>query len=375
MTLATIDVGNEHHAAARRAGWRRRRGRADRRAGGDHPAWPGHRGRAARWDAAGIEATLAALRAYADIARRAGARIAAVGTEALRRAPNGADFLRPAAEILGVPIEVIDGQREAALTFRAVIESFPEMRRGDVVVVDIGGGSTEVVTAHDGRPTSARSLPLGSVRLTEQHIRHDPPTPRRAGRAARRRGRGAQRHRFPAGARVVGVAGTVTSLAAMAESMATYDPERVHGYRLSRAALDGQIARLAVEPAGRPRADRGAGPPACRRDSGRCRDPGRDRGGFGGPRGVGQRSRDSVGFAARTGGSGGGGRARTLEPAGRRLYFPGHARVAALDLGPGVRVAGRLQRQNRPSSPPTSRTPSTGRSSAPTGTRRRPPTG
>ncbi|HVY36284.1 MAG TPA: Ppx/GppA family phosphatase [Polyangia bacterium] len=195
---------------------------------------------------AGIDATLDALRGYAEIARQAGARIAAVGTEALRRAPNGAEFLGPAAEILGVPIEVIDGEREAALTFRAVVESFPETRRGDVVVVDIGGGSTEIVTAHDGNPTSARSLPLGSVRLTEQHVRHDPPT---SGEVAALRAAVATALRgipFATGARLVGVAGTVTSLAAMAESMATYDPERVHGYRLSRPALDAQIARLAA---------------------------------------------------------------------------------------------------------------------------------
>ncbi|HVT06139.1 MAG TPA: Ppx/GppA family phosphatase [Polyangia bacterium] len=195
---------------------------------------------------AGIDATLAALREYAEIARRAGARIAAVGTEALRRAPNGAEFLVPAAQILGVPIEVIDGDREAALTFRAVVESFSETRRGEVAVVDIGGGSTEIVTARDGSPTSARSLPLGSVRLTEQHIRHDPAT---AGEVAALRTAVADGLRgipFAAGARLVGVAGTVTSLAAMAESMATYDPARVHGYRLSRAALDAQIARLAA---------------------------------------------------------------------------------------------------------------------------------
>jgi exopolyphosphatase/guanosine-5'-triphosphate,3'-diphosphate pyrophosphatase len=195
---------------------------------------------------AGIEATLAALREYAAAARRAGAAIAAVGTEALRRAPNGDAFLRPAAEILGVPVEVIDGQREAALTFRAVVEAFPEARRGDLVVVDIGGGSTEIVLARDGRATSARSLPLGSVRLTEQHVRHDPPA---AGELAALRAAvaaGLAGIAFPPAATVVGVAGTVTSLAAMAESMAAYDPDRVHGYRLSRAALEAQIARLAA---------------------------------------------------------------------------------------------------------------------------------
>lgn len=194
----------------------------------------------------GMDATLAALREYAEIARREGATIAAVGTEALRRAPNGDDFLVPAAQILGVPIEVIDGEREAALTFRAVIESFPEARRGDLAVVDIGGGSTEVVLARDGQPTSARSLPLGSVRLTEQHVHHDPIAPEELAALRASVASGLAGIAFPRAATVVGVAGTVTSLAAMAESMATYDPARVHGYRLSRAGLDAQIARLAA---------------------------------------------------------------------------------------------------------------------------------
>ena len=244
MTLATIDVGTNttllllarvaSGGAVERIDERAEITRLGRGIGAGGALGP-----------AGIEATLAALRAYAGIARQAGARIAAVGTEALRRAPNGADFLRPAAEILGVPIEVIDGQREAALTFRAVIESFPEMRRGDVAVVDIGGGSTEIVIAHDGKATSARSLPLGSVRLTEEHIRHDPPTGEELAHLRAAVAAGLTGIAFPAGARVVGVAGTVTSLAAMAESMATYDPARVHGYRLSQVALEGQIARLA----------------------------------------------------------------------------------------------------------------------------------
>ena len=77
------------------------------------------------WRQEGIARTLEVLRRYAALAARHDAPIAALGTEALRRAPNAADFLSPAAEILGVPIEVIGGDREAALTFRAIAESFP----------------------------------------------------------------------------------------------------------------------------------------------------------------------------------------------------------------------------------------------------------
>ena len=196
--------------------------------------------------AVGIARTLAALRDFAGVAGRHGARIAAVGTEALRRAPNAADFLGPAAEILGTEIEVIDGTREAALTFRAVTASFPDTRAGALSVVDIGGGSTEIVIAADGRPTCRVSLPLGSVRLTESLVRHDPPEPGELDDIMRTVDHAIAAVPFPpGGATLVGVAGTVTSLAAMALGLESYDPARVHGYRLPRAELDRQIERLA----------------------------------------------------------------------------------------------------------------------------------
>jgi exopolyphosphatase/guanosine-5'-triphosphate,3'-diphosphate pyrophosphatase len=192
-----------------------------------------------------IARTLAVLREFAAAARRHDARIAAIGTEALRRAPNADAFLRPAAEILGTEVEVIDGEREAALTFRAVVASFPDLRTGALAVVDIGGGSTEIVLANGGQVGFRTSLPLGSVRLTEAFIHNDPPT---AADCAAITGaidsaiRGVPFAREPT--TLVGVAGTVTSLAAMALALGSYDPARVHGYRLSRADLGREIARL-----------------------------------------------------------------------------------------------------------------------------------
>lgn len=260
--------------------------------------------------AEGIAATLAVLRDYVRIARQHGARIAAIGTEGLRRAANASAFLQPAREVLGTEVEVIDGAREAALTFRAVTESFPALVRPPVppgqggsqrgarhpavpaergarhpaadsnprganqrgardpaaaeergardpaateeplVVVDIGGGSTEIIVAEGGVVRLRASLPLGSVRLAERYIRSDPPTDGEldAVRAAIAAELGAAglRAALPHGAdTLVGVAGTVTSLAAMAQDLATYDPARVHGFALTRAALEDQIARLA----------------------------------------------------------------------------------------------------------------------------------
>jgi exopolyphosphatase/guanosine-5'-triphosphate,3'-diphosphate pyrophosphatase len=196
--------------------------------------------------ATGIARTLEALRGYAEIVRRHGARLAAIGTEGLRRAPNAADFLEPAAEILGAPIEVITGAREAALTYRAAAASFPEeARSAELVVVDIGGGSTEIIISSRGAVRFNTSLPLGSVRLTERHFRHDPPTPDEVAALEREVDEALAAVPWPAApATLIGVAGTVTSLAAMALRLDSYDPARVHGFRLARAALESEIARL-----------------------------------------------------------------------------------------------------------------------------------
>ncbi len=200
--------------------------------------------------AEGIARTLAALREFVDIARRHRAKIAAIGTEALRRAPNRAAFLDPAAEILGAPIEVIDGAREAALTFQAVADAFPAALPGALTVVDIGGGSTEIVIAAGGEVTFNVSLPLGSVRLTERFIHHDPPRPDEIAAITADVDGALASVPFPRSGTspvtLVGVAGTVTSLAAMTEALVSYDAARVHGYRLSQAALAEQIARLRV---------------------------------------------------------------------------------------------------------------------------------
>jgi exopolyphosphatase/guanosine-5'-triphosphate,3'-diphosphate pyrophosphatase len=200
----------------------------------------------------GIERTLAVLREYATIARGCGVDdVRAIGTEALRRAPNAAAFLQPAAAALGARVEVIDGVREAALTFRAAIASFPELAAQPIVVIDIGGGSTEVITSQAGVVQDRISLPLGSVRLTERFIRSDPPrSDEIAAIDAAIAGALASGH-IPAGPaagaaawELIGTAGTVTTLAAMALGLADYDPDRVHGYRLQRAALETQLQRL-----------------------------------------------------------------------------------------------------------------------------------
>jgi exopolyphosphatase/guanosine-5'-triphosphate,3'-diphosphate pyrophosphatase len=202
-------------------------------------------GRQGSLDGEAIARTLAVLREFAAVARRHDARVAAVGTEALRRAANAAAFLGPAAEILGTEVEVIDGEREAALTYRAVVTSFPDASVGALAVVDIGGGSTEIVLAFDGQVRFRTSLPLGSVRLTEAFVHHDPPTETERTSIADAVDAAISAVPFAdEPATLIGVAGTVTSLAAMALELGSYDPARVHGHRLSRRDLGHEIARL-----------------------------------------------------------------------------------------------------------------------------------
>jgi exopolyphosphatase/guanosine-5'-triphosphate,3'-diphosphate pyrophosphatase len=193
----------------------------------------------------GIDRTLAVLTEYASLARAHGAAIHAIGTEALRRAPNAADFLAPAGKILGTSVEVIDGDREAALTFLAAERSFPHVAVGDAVVIDIGGGSTEIIIAHSGHMEFRRSLPVGSVRLTEKHIHTDPATADEIAAVTDEIARQLTRVSFPADSpTLIGTAGTVTTLAAMVLELTSYDAQLVHGYRLTLPALDQQIARL-----------------------------------------------------------------------------------------------------------------------------------
>jgi exopolyphosphatase / guanosine-5'-triphosphate,3'-diphosphate pyrophosphatase len=193
----------------------------------------------------GIERTLAAIGDYAAIAAQQGASIHAIGTEALRRAPNARDFLDPAARILGAPVEVIDGEREAALTFLAAVHSFPQETQGTAVVIDIGGGSTEIIVAQNGRMEFRRSLPLGSVRLTEKFVHSDPATSAEVAAVVTEVDSLLASVPFPAEpGTLIGTAGTVTTVAAMALHLQSYDPARVHGYCLRRPELERQIDRL-----------------------------------------------------------------------------------------------------------------------------------
>ncbi len=181
-------------------------------------------------------------------------RVTAVATSASRDAANGAEFL-DRLEAIGVRPEIISGSREAFLTFTgATYGGCGE----NTLVVDIGGGSTEIILGSPGaaaddpaRVDMARSIDVGSRRVTELFLTDDPPTARQLDRAA---GWVADELRphfggLPARPReMVAVAGTATSLAAIDLALEPYDPSRVHGYRLSGHALLDMLQRLAETP-------------------------------------------------------------------------------------------------------------------------------
>jgi exopolyphosphatase/guanosine-5'-triphosphate,3'-diphosphate pyrophosphatase len=192
-----------------------------------------------------LERTRVALVDYAAVLRRKGAeRVRMVATSATRDARNREEFFGMVRETLGVEAEVISGDEEANLSFiGAVGELDPE--DGPFVVVDVGGGSTELVvgTLDGGKANvqAARSVDVGSVRITERCLASDPPTPDEVAQA-REMATGILDDAFAAvpveGVRTwVGVAGTVTTLGAVALELAEYDPAAVHLSRIPRERL------------------------------------------------------------------------------------------------------------------------------------------
>jgi exopolyphosphatase/guanosine-5'-triphosphate,3'-diphosphate pyrophosphatase len=209
-----------------------------------------------------IERTRVALAEYTALSREAGAtRVRMVATSATRDAGNRAEFFSMVRETLGTDAEVISGDTEARLSFTGAVGELAA-EDGPFVVVDVGGGSTEVVLGTrdpaGGTVTveAARSVDIGCVRITERCLRSDPPTAderEQAREVARRILAEAFEHVPVRGARTwVGVAGTVTTLAAVALKLPEYDSDAIH---LSRVALP-ELHRVADELLARTREQR-----------------------------------------------------------------------------------------------------------------------
>ena len=202
-----------------------------------------------------IERTRVALVEYADLIRETGATaVRMVATSATRDASNREDFFAMTREVLGAVIpgaeaEVITGDEEARLSFAGAVGEL-DSARGPFVVVDLGGGSTEVVLGDADGVHAAYSTDIGCVRLTERCLHDDPPTAEQVAQAREVAGekiREALEQVPVEQARTwVGVAGTMTTLAALALELDEYDSERIHlssvPFDRLREVCDGLVA-------------------------------------------------------------------------------------------------------------------------------------
>jgi exopolyphosphatase / guanosine-5'-triphosphate,3'-diphosphate pyrophosphatase len=192
-----------------------------------------------------IERTRRVLAEYADQARRLGATaVRMAATSATRDAANRQDFEDMVVATLGQTPDVITGREEAELSFSGATASLDAAAavhgsgppKPPFLVVDIGGGSTEFVLGDAAGVGAARSVDIGCVRLTERHLHGDPPSAEEVARAEAdiRAALDVVRGEVPVGeaATLVGLAGSVTTVAALALGLPAYDPDAIHGSRI-----------------------------------------------------------------------------------------------------------------------------------------------
>ncbi len=205
-----------------------------------------------RLDAAACDRVLAALHEYRERIDALGAeRVVAVATSAVRDTSNGPAFRDQVAAETGIDARVIDGAREAALTFAGA--AYGGAHSGvPTVVIDIGGGSTEFVVGADGELTFHASTQIGAVRQSERHLLHDPPKPGELAALADEVtaivGDALPSDTRAEVRRAVAVAGTPTSLAAVDLGLERFDPWKVHGHTLALERLDELASMLAALP-------------------------------------------------------------------------------------------------------------------------------
>lgn len=208
-----------------------------------------------RLGAEAMARTLEVLERYATLMRQHGVtRVRVTGTSAARDAQNRDDFFDRVERCIGSRPELLSGAAEAALAFAGATADQPP-ERGPFVTLDIGGGSTEFAFGRDGPPEHSISLDMGCVRISERFLRSDPPAAAELHAAS-----GFIREQLVrADAEVpcrrartwLGLAGTVSSLAARDAGIRRYDPSITHGYRLARASVEALHAELASRPASR----------------------------------------------------------------------------------------------------------------------------
>lgn len=198
--------------------------------------------RTGRLDPAAIERTRVALRDFAaELSVLGAGEVRMVATSATRDATNRDDFLAMVRAVLGVEPAVISGEQEALLSYAGATAGLPGLV-WPVLVADVGGGSTELVlgeAAGSAGVVAARSMNVGCVRLTERHLHSDPPRPPEVAAASRDVESGlveaARTVHVGRATTFLGLAGSVTTVAAHALGLGCYDPNVIHGVRVAAA--------------------------------------------------------------------------------------------------------------------------------------------
>ncbi len=198
----------------------------------------------------GIKVNIEAFSEFVKVAREWGAEeIAAIATSAVRDAANGRDFIELALKETGVHIRIISGEEEALLGYRGVLKGVAELPER-LMVIDIGGGSTELIVGDERKIIKGVSLNMGSVRMTERVITADPIVPKEYQQlqqeirdilAKELEGLEALKPSM-----LIGIGGTATTIAAIHQELEPYDPDRVHQYSLSLEEIEALLNRLMV---------------------------------------------------------------------------------------------------------------------------------
>ncbi len=190
-----------------------------------------------------VERTRACLESYArEISLARAERVAIVGTSAMRDARGGPELQARISSMFGVEARVLTGDEEARLTFAGAVGGLALPEEDEAAVFDVGGGSTEIVVGSvrgERAPRFSRSFDIGSVRLTERHGERMADIERTV------RAELAQLPPLPSRTPPIGVAGTVTTLAAVSLGLAPYDGARVHGHVMSAAEVRRVVRELA----------------------------------------------------------------------------------------------------------------------------------
>ena len=202
-----------------------------------------------------MESAVVCIKDYTLAANRYGAsHIAAVGTSALRNASNAADFLSAVKRETGLAVRILSGEDEARLTLRGVAAAMKTRQEtgisNNAIVLDIGGGSTEIIFTRDGSEIELFSLPLGAVYLTERYFLSDPPGQDELSivkEIIRRELTAYRKALMQYGPGVlIGTAGTITTLAAMTLQLDAYDAHRINGAVMERKSVDVLVESMSM---------------------------------------------------------------------------------------------------------------------------------